>query len=124
MVNANHIGLKPARTFVQTARVFETHARDTLDDREGEAGGAADQLVRCGVILEHRFGERTDENFEQLGVDFLMVGVALGGILEVYCSVVPLLPLEASSISASATRTSARHFKSSASSSACFSSGP
>src|SRR4029079_18875732 len=71
-----------------------------------------------------RLGERTDENLEQLSVDLLFASIAHGGILDVYCSVVSLLPPAASSSSARATSTSARHFKSAASSSACFSSGP
>ena len=32
---------EPARALIEAARVIEAHARDAIDDREGEAGGAA-----------------------------------------------------------------------------------
>src|SRR3569832_1375406 len=114
----------------QLAGGFLDHQRNAASDRKCQSSGLAQKLAAVRVIDKPRLGERTDEKLQQLGIDgdcffgAIVVDVFNHRPCPFYWSVVPLLPFEARSISASATRTSARDRRSLASSSACFSSGP
>src|ERR1044071_5940119 len=121
---------------IQLARLFGQHDRDAVADRVGELGGARDQLLLLGVIFEPPLGERAHENFEQFWIDaaggtvgchdrFRVMSGTIARLGQSYCNFVsPSFSLLASSISVSATRISARVFRSGASSIACFSAAP
>src|SRR5437588_10749623 len=57
------------RFSIQPARLFRQHDRNAVADRIGELGGARDQLLLLAVVFERALGERSDEDFEQLGID-------------------------------------------------------
>src|SRR5262252_2348050 len=114
---------------IDPSRLLGQHDRNAVTDRISELRRARDQFLFLGVVFEWRFGQRTDQDFEQFGID------AVGGTIghhqlqlnhrskgPHYCNgVSPGVLLLASSISVTATRISARVFKSGASSMACFS---
>src|SRR3954468_246492 len=119
---------------IQLACLFGQHDRNAVADRIGELGGARDQLLLLAVVLERPLGERAHEDFEQFRIDarggtvgchdrfrMMLLNVArlrAAKLLQAnYCSFVsPSFSLLASSISVSATRISARVFRSGASS--------
>src|SRR5262249_15830874 len=119
---------------IDPPRLFGQHDRNAVTDRVSELGRARDQFLLRGVIFKRRFGERTDQDFEQFGINAL--GRAIGHYRlqfnrtsditpcggSQHCNgVSPGVLLLASSISVTATRISARVFRSGASSIACFS---
>src|SRR5262249_35387470 len=109
---------------VERPRLVGEHDRDTVTDRVGELGGAADQLLALGVVFERRLGERTDQDLEKLRVDD--AGRADGiAHPSPHCNErLPPPSLRASDVSVIATSVSARLLRSGASSSACFSMVP
>src|SRR6202140_5271310 len=50
-------------------RLFRQHDRDAVADRIGEFCGTRDQFLLCGVEFQRTLGQRTDQDFKQLGID-------------------------------------------------------
>src|SRR5207248_2173075 len=71
--------------FAQGARLIDQHDRDAVADRVGEPRFLADQLLRGAIIAQRSFGQRADQNLQQLRIDvggFVHIGLrALHGIL-------------------------------------------
>src|SRR6516162_3948153 len=120
--------VKQALALIDPSRLLGQHDRNAVPDRISELGRTRYQSLLLRIIFERRFSQRTDQDFEQFGID------AVGGTIghhqlqhcrlkrSHYCNgVSPGVLLLASSISVTATRISARVFKSGASSMACFS---
>src|SRR4029077_15595627 len=113
---------------IDPARLLGQHDRNAVADRISEFRRARDQFLFLGVIFERRLCQGKDQDFVQFGIDTL--GRTIGHhqlqfnhrSKDDYCNgVSPGVLLLASSISVTATRISARVFKSGASSMACFS---
>src|SRR5215204_552816 len=118
-----------AASAFQLARFLRQHDRNAVADRVGELGRAGDQLLLLGVIFQRALGQRADQDFQELRIDAAERSVGDGGAhdfsLSRYCNGVSSVdPVLASSISVSATSTSARVLRSCASKSACFSADP
>ena len=54
---------------VELARFVRQHDRDAVADRVSEAGGAADQLLPLGVVVERGLGQRADQDLKQLRIE-------------------------------------------------------
>src|SRR3954452_21014714 len=54
---------------VQPPRFLRQHDRDAVADRISELGGARDQLLLLGVVLQRALGQRAHQDFEQLRID-------------------------------------------------------
>src|SRR5580698_4113791 len=99
---------------IQPARFLGQHDRDAVADRKSELRRARDQLLLLGIVFKRRLGQRTDQDFQKLGID--AIGGAIGHKslqLGRYCNEVsPDVLLLASSISVTAIRISARVLRS------------
>src|SRR5215218_2015901 len=61
--------VKLQQVLLDWPRLLGKHDRDAVADRVSELGGARDQLLLLGIILERRLGERAYEDLEKLGID-------------------------------------------------------
>lgn len=119
----------------------EREQRYSVTDRKSKARGCRNELLARGIILKRPFADGTNEDRQETRIDDALVdsakierGLVCGSrvvghktssqFARAYWMVEPPPVPAASSISANATSTSARPFKSRASSNACFSSGP
>src|SRR6185312_13007247 len=50
-------------------RFLRKHDRNAVPNGISEFGRARDQLLLCGVVLQRTLGHRTDQDFEQFGID-------------------------------------------------------
>src|ERR1700722_11510411 len=57
-------------------RFLRQHDRNAVADRVGELGGARDELLLLPVVFEWRFGQRTDQDFQELRIDNVALMVA------------------------------------------------
>src|SRR5262249_38714829 len=62
---------------LQWPRFFRQHDRDAVADRIGELGGAGYQFLLVRIVFERAFGDRANENLEELRVH--AAGGAVGG---------------------------------------------
>src|SRR5262249_27253767 len=78
---SSRAGARPVleRGSIQPARLFGQHDRDAGANRIGELGGARDQLLLLGIVFERAFGQRADQNFQELRIDAAGGGVGRGG---------------------------------------------
>src|SRR5580692_8663649 len=62
-------GRRCAPTSVEVTGFLGQHDRNAVADRIGELGRARDQFLLLRVVFERRFGQRTDQDFQQLRID-------------------------------------------------------
>src|SRR5229473_7009570 len=67
------------RSSLNLPRLFRQHDRDAVADRIGEFCRTRDQLLLGGVKLERTFGQRTDQDFQQLWIDGAFEALGRGG---------------------------------------------